>query len=277
MTQQRFSMEHFRTSDGVQLAYVVDDYTDRWTPAETLILVHAAMGSSRRFYAWVPHLARHFRVVRIDQRGHGDSEAPAPTDFDPLRLAKDVLELADHLGVERFHIAGSSAGAVVSQMVTLSAPERVLSLSIYASTAGIKQNNQDHMQWVKRIGEVGLPAFLRETIHDRVDASKVDPGFIDWFIGEAGRTNVPFLARFVQTMRTVDLSDRLPTIRCPALAVAPGGDPFHPVDRYRQLQRSIPNCEFLVYDGLPHNITDTVPDRCARDLAAFLQRHPGGR
>ena len=60
-------MRHFVTSDGLRLKYVIDDFTDPWRAAtETVLLVHAAMGSSRRFYAWVPHLARHFRVVRID-------------------------------------------------------------------------------------------------------------------------------------------------------------------------------------------------------------------
>ena len=51
-------MNHFTTSDGIRLAYVIDDFTDPWKPPETLVLLHAAMGSSRRLYAWVPTLAR---------------------------------------------------------------------------------------------------------------------------------------------------------------------------------------------------------------------------
>ena len=51
-------------SDGLKLRYAVDDYSDPWRPRETLFLLHAAMGSSRRLYKWVPILARHFRVVR---------------------------------------------------------------------------------------------------------------------------------------------------------------------------------------------------------------------
>jgi len=66
-------MHTLTASDGLELRYEVDDYTDPWRNADTLLLVHAAMGSSRRFRAWVPHLARDFRVVRLDQRGHGES------------------------------------------------------------------------------------------------------------------------------------------------------------------------------------------------------------
>ena len=48
-------MKHFNASDGIRLSYVVDDFTDPWQPKETLILLHAVLGSSRRFYAGYQH------------------------------------------------------------------------------------------------------------------------------------------------------------------------------------------------------------------------------
>ena len=69
-------MQSFTASDGLKLSYRIDDYTDPWRQADTVVLVHAAMGSSNRFYAWVPHLARDFRVVPRSARarpvGHTD-------------------------------------------------------------------------------------------------------------------------------------------------------------------------------------------------------------
>ena len=62
-------MNHFTASDGLRLSYEVDDHTDPWKPKETLILLHAVLGSSRRFYQWIPVLSRHIRVVRLDMRG----------------------------------------------------------------------------------------------------------------------------------------------------------------------------------------------------------------
>jgi 3-oxoadipate enol-lactonase len=59
-------MMQFQASDGIRLAYNITDFTDPWTEPATLILLHAAMGSSRRFYAMVPPLCRRFRVVRLD-------------------------------------------------------------------------------------------------------------------------------------------------------------------------------------------------------------------
>ena len=53
-------MESFVAGDGMRLAYHIDDFTDPWKRAPTLLLLHAAMGSARRYYAWVPTLARHY-------------------------------------------------------------------------------------------------------------------------------------------------------------------------------------------------------------------------
>jgi pimeloyl-ACP methyl ester carboxylesterase len=126
---------------------------------------------------------------------------------------------------------------------------------------------------VQQIGEQGLATFLRATIADRVDLKSATPGFVDWFIAESARTPVDVLARFVPMMRNFEVLDDLHRIRCPTLAIAPGGDPIHKMEHYRVLQEKIPNCEFIVYDGLPHNITDAVPDRCAEDYRRFLLKH----
>jgi pimeloyl-ACP methyl ester carboxylesterase len=272
----RWAMRKFKASDGLTIAYALDDYTDPWREADTVLLIHAAMGSSKRFYAWVPHLARDFRVVRIDMRGHGQTEAPGPGQLDPARLVKDVVELADHIGAKRFHVAGSSAGAIVAEKVAIDHSERVLSLAAFAGTGGIRHALQDQNSWVKRIGEKGLAAFLRETIADRVDLKTADPGFVEWFIAESAKTPVAVLERFVPMMREFVVIDDLNRIRCPVLAVAPGGDPIHTVDNYRALPDRIPGTEFIVYEGLPHNITDAVPDRCAEDLKRFLLKHARG-
>src|SRR5436853_1686383 len=108
----RVSLHKFRASDGLEIAYHVDDFSDPWREAETVILVHAAMGSSVRFYAWAPHLMGDFRTVRIDMRGHGATGIPGSDQLSVERIAKDVAELADHLGAHKFHVGGSSAGAV---------------------------------------------------------------------------------------------------------------------------------------------------------------------
>src|SRR5436305_13751538 len=115
----------FTASDGLSLAYDTGDFTDPWKKAPTLLLLHAAMGSARRYFAWVPHLARDWRVVRLDLRGHGRSQVPPaeqPLTLD--RLVLDVAELLDHLGVPQPHIVGKSASGHLGHVLEMTKPGR---------------------------------------------------------------------------------------------------------------------------------------------------------
>ncbi|MGH8617011.1 MAG: alpha/beta fold hydrolase [Burkholderiales bacterium] len=267
-------MESFTTSDGLRLAYAVDDFTDPWRPADTLVLSHAAMGSSNRFYAWVPLLARHFRVVRMDMRGHGASAAPNAEQNAFERLTRDLIELLDHLGVESAHLAGSSAGGIISMGVAIRHPRRVKTLASYAATPGMKNSKKiDRSRWMANIRGKGMAGFLRDTIADRLPLDQVAPAFVDWFIDDSARTDVEAFLRFVPMMEQIDLVPDLGKIQCPVLVVVPGADPILSVDEYQLIRQQIPHCEFVVYDGMPHNITDTVPERCAGELREFLARH----
>jgi 3-oxoadipate enol-lactonase len=265
-------MQYFDASDGLRLAYAVDDFSDPWGPQETLILIHAAMGSSRRLYKWIPTLSRHFRVVRPDMRGHGQTQIPAPDQLSVERLARDVIELADRLGVDRFHLAGSSAGAIVAIQTTLDFPGRLRTLSNFASTPGLKRSNIDMDKWVRHIRAKGIKVMLEETIEERFP-NVADQGFLRWFVEESAKTDADLFCRFGPMMKAVDQTERLHEVKCPMLNVVPGHDPLGSLDQYEVYKKHVPHCEFVVYEGLPHNITDSVPERCAEDLLAFLMRH----
>jgi pimeloyl-ACP methyl ester carboxylesterase len=265
-------MQFLAASDGLKLAYAADDFSDPWRPQETLILIHAAMGSSRRLYKWIPTLARHLRVVRPDMRGHGETAIPGPDQLSLERLARDVIELADHLGCRRFHLAGSSAGSIVAMQTTLDYPDRVLTLSNFASTPGLKPSNIDMDKWVRHIRAKGLKVMLEETIDERFP-NVADKGFLRWFIEESAKTDADLFCRFGPMMKAVDLTARLHEIKCPMLNVVPGHDPLGSLAQYEVYRKHVPHSELIVYEGLPHNITDSVPERCAEDLLKFLMKH----
>jgi ABC-type dipeptide/oligopeptide/nickel transport system ATPase component len=77
-------------------------------------------------------------------------------------------------------------------------------------------------------------------------------------------------ARFVAVMRSLDLRPELSRIDCPALVVVPSNDPEHALAEYEVLRDGIRGLRFVVVDAAYHNITDAIPDRCARELHAFL-------
>jgi pimeloyl-ACP methyl ester carboxylesterase len=263
-------VQHFKASDGLQLAYTIDDFTDPWTPAQTLLLLHAAMGHSQRYYAWVPRLSRQYRVVRMDLRGHGASQVP-PADpaLTMERLVTDTAELLDHLGCKSAHIVGNSAGGYVAQNLAMTSPERVRSLMLFGSTPGLKHSQA--ATWLPRVAKEGLRKFLADTISDRFPVERTDPRHIAWFLDEAAKNDTAFIARFVGLMTTLDWADQLHRIKCPTLVVYPGAETVGSTSHYDSMRERIPDVEVISYEGMPHNICDSLPDRCAEDVLTFLR------
>jgi 3-oxoadipate enol-lactonase len=269
----------FRTSDGVEIVYGVDDFTPRWKPAETVLLMHAAMGTMNRFRAWVPHFAGKYRVVRWDMRGHGASGKPSDNKALSLeRLGQDCIELLDHLGLEKVHIGGSSTGGIIGMHLAVHHPERLLSLSSYAAIPGLApsttHNNYD--DWESGLAKEGVRDFMKRTIEQRFRPGRHDPRLVDWFIEESSRNEPRFLARFVRMMTHGDFGDRLGEIKCPTLFVVPSNDPVHSMENYEAL-KAVPGHRFVVFEDMAHNITDGVPDRCAAEMAKFLDEIEGGK
>src|SRR5262249_47426874 len=240
----------------------------------TLLLLHAAMGHARRFYAWVPRLSRHYRVVRMDLRGHGESQVPpAEPPLSMARLVADTRELLDHLGCAQAHIIGNSAGGDVAQTLAMAGPRRVASLILFGSTPGLKHSQA--ATWLPRVAKEGLRNFLADTISDRFPVERTDPRHIEWFLDEAAKNDVAYLARFIGLMTTLDWSDRLHEIKCPTLIVYPGAETVGSARAYDAMAARMPGAEMIPYDGMRHTISAGLPGRCADDVPAFLRRRFG--
>ena len=167
------------------------------------------------------------------------------------------------------HVVGNSAGGYLAQNLAMASPERVRSLMLFGSTPGLK-NSQAHT-WLPRVAREGLRNFLAATIEDRFPHGH-DRGHIEWFLDEAAKNDTAYIGRFVGLMTTLWWADELPRIKCPTLLVMPGAETVGSTQNYEIMRAKIPDCELITYEGLPHNICDIVPDRCAADILAFLRR-----
>ncbi len=256
----------FTASDGLEIAYYIDDFTDPWTVPTTLVLLHSAMGNSERFYSWVPGLARHFRVVRMDLRGHGRSAVPAPdVALSMDRFVRDVEECMDAVGATQAHIVANSAGGYLAQKLAITKPDRVLGLCVVGSTPGLSPSALD---WLPLIEKEGLTPFLTRTIAMRFDLESTDPGMVRWFLEQTAENDPAYVARFIGYMATQEWSGDLPRIKSPTLRDLSGRR-----DRRHRQQ--------LRHDGRAHprREDDRVPAHAAQhrrhDGRSLRQRHPG--
>jgi 3-oxoadipate enol-lactonase len=118
MTAQ--TLTSITTGDGVRIAYRLDGDQDK----PVLLLSNSIATDLHMWDGQVPALLEHFRVLRYDGRGHGESGVPAgPYSLD--RLGRDAVELLDQLGLQRVHVLGLSLGGIVAQWLGIHVPERV--------------------------------------------------------------------------------------------------------------------------------------------------------
>ena len=96
----------FETEDGAKIYY--EDHGK----GDVILLVHGWMCSSKFWKANVPELAKKFRVVTIDKRGHGYSSKTLWGHTVP-QYARDVRALIEHLNLKDVTLAGWSLGGPV--------------------------------------------------------------------------------------------------------------------------------------------------------------------
>ncbi|TBR36050.1 MULTISPECIES: 3-oxoadipate enol-lactonase [Dyella] len=108
------------TGDGVRLAYRLEGEANK----PVLVLSNSIATTLHMWDGQIAALTEHFRVLRYDGRGHGQSDAPAGA-YSVDRLGRDVIELLDALGFERVHFLGLSLGGYVGQWLGIHAPERI--------------------------------------------------------------------------------------------------------------------------------------------------------
>jgi pimeloyl-ACP methyl ester carboxylesterase len=114
--------------NGIGLWYTVYGHGD------PVILVHGGLANSDYWGLQIPVLARHYRVIVLDSRGHGRStRTAAPIDYDTM--ASDVLALMDTLHIGKAALVGWSDGAIIGLDIAIHHPERLTRLFAFAANS----------------------------------------------------------------------------------------------------------------------------------------------
>lgn len=111
-------------SDGVKIHYSVAGQ------GEPVILIHGLYSSAKMNWELpgiTAELARHYQVIALDNRGHGESGKPEGDDQYGAKMAEDIVRLMDHLHLARAHVAGYSMGGMITMKLLTMHPERVRS------------------------------------------------------------------------------------------------------------------------------------------------------
>lgn len=122
--------DQFFDSNGVRIRYVEQGQ------GPAIVLMHGYTGTlDRHFIAngVFANLARDYRVIAMDLRGHGKSDKPHDATAYGETMAGDVVRLLDHLKIPRAHVLGYSLGAMIAGRLATMHPARLIGVAYVAS------------------------------------------------------------------------------------------------------------------------------------------------
>lgn len=260
---------HFTAGDGIRIAYRLDGPED----GPVLMLSNSIATTFHMWDGQVPELAKSFRVLRYDFRGHGGSDAPAGA-YSLDRLGRDVLELLDFLELARVHFLGLSLGGFVGQWLGIHAPERVERL--------ILSNTSPHL---------GPASYFDEQIRNVLAASDLsataDMFMRNWFpasmLAGPNKTVDEFrsailamspqgLAGCFAAVRDSDLRRSVSLIVAPTLVIGGEDDKVTLASHSEAIAAAIPGAELLLLPGV-HLLNVERPVEFMDAVVDFLGAH----
>ena len=267
-------MPTMRLPSGLELFYRIDDYTDPWRTAESVVMLHGNSESGEAWRAWVPYLGRRYRIVRPDLRGFGRS-TPMARDF-PWTLdvlIDDLARFTAELGLTRFHLVAAKIGGTTALRFAAKHPQLLKSLTVIGVPPAPKQTlGPTIREWASHMEQHGVKSWAHTTMRARL-GSKVSQAHLEWWTELMGATALSTQLGFMQMVPGVDVTPDLGQIQCPTLVVTTTGSGLGSVADTKSWQERIPGAELLVIEGDSYHVAAADPDIVAPAVRAFLDRH----
>ena len=252
--------------DGVKLWY-----WDTGGDGEPVVLMHPLTGSAAIWGYQQPVLtAAGFRVIAYSRRGHFKSDS-GPVD-NAGNAAEDLQAVADHLGLEQFHLVGSAGGGFIVPDYALSHPQRLLSITIACSTAAVAdpQFREVYAAMLRTPEIVALPTWLKELGPSYRAANPA--GVAAWRALEEDATPN---GRVSQSRSNALDWDAFASIHTPTLLMTADADTYMPPTRLLELAAHMTSTEpeIVILSESGHSGYWEQPEAFNAALIDFLARH----
>ena len=146
---------------------------------EPIFLLHGSFSSLHTWEVWQRELSPYFMTISLDFPGHGLTGPSKEKLYSIQDYSQLVLQLAEKLNLERFHIAGNSMGGAVALQVATTRPDRVLSLNLINASGAppMLSNRSDTLNLSKKGGEAWIFRLARNPVFSQI-LLKCTPKFL---------------------------------------------------------------------------------------------------
>jgi 3-oxoadipate enol-lactonase len=254
--------------NGVSLRY---DLSGAEQNSQVVVLIHELGGCLDSWDETLAAFQSHFRVLRYDQRGFGQSEKVSGT-LALSDMVNDIAGLLDALSIkERVHVVGSAMGAGIAAAFAARHPSRVARLAIQSVVT--HSNPAARTQMMARAAEIERTG-MRAQVQASMDRSypEVLRGNKERFENYRARwiTNDPQgHAAINRMLMDTDITAELANITAPTLSIGCKYDVLRPPQLVQEKSKLIPNVRYADADS-GHFMHAQSPELFAQMVVPFL-------
>ncbi|VVN63638.1 3-oxoadipate enol-lactonase 2 [Pseudomonas fluorescens] len=237
-----------------------------------LVLIHGLGSSSQDWELQIPVLARHYRLIVVDVRGHGRSDKPCER-YSIEGFTHDLVALFEHLNLPPAHVVGLSMGGMIAFQLAVDEPERVKSLCIVNSAPEVKvRRPHEYWWWAQRwtLARVLSLATIGKGLGDRL-LPKPNQADLRRKMAERWAKNDKraYLASF-DAIVGWGVQERLSRIACPTLVISADHD-YTPVAHKENYVKLLPDARLVVIEDSRHATPLDQPEVFNATLLDFLK------
>lgn len=233
-----------------------------------LVLIHALGTSLAIWDDLLPLLPPGLHVLRLDLRGHGQSDTP-PGPYAMGALIRDIERLMDHFAMKQAVVLGLSIGGLVAQGLAVKRLDlvRAMILSNTAAKIGRPEQWQDRIAAVRAGGMAALhdatmERWLGRKWKEHHAFARLSSGFLE--------TSSEGWAGCAAAIAGTDFYETTATLTLPTLVIAGGNDGSTPPDLVRETAELIRGHRFALMRGTGHIPALEKPAEYAALINQFL-------
>ncbi len=264
---------HTHNVNGNTFYYLDNENTDA---EETMILIHGFGGDTLNWAKFAPYVDD-YRVIIPDLIGFGLSDKAQDVSYTFEAQGQRVLDLADALGLETYHVAGNSMGGAITMAMGLMAPEKVKTLGLF-DPAGVFEFQTEWFKEASTGGDNPLVTKTEEDFFRTYDMAMSKAPFVPWPILKfKARDEVANSAlkqeifKVISTDPASDMTPLLPKIQQPTLVIWGDEDKLLHVGNAQVINKNVPNSAMLIMEGYGHMPMLEAPKQSAKAFVDFIQ------